>query len=307
MNIQDIDYANAKYLSEKCEDLPIILGFCQPETPKFDFSTKYPNEDDPRFVLPSLLPYHRKLLKVLENDEVIVGIFHVPENENRPYPLCAQYSTYYLDKKNPEKECGGGTIGSNHAFPPIHQRDKGIDRDDWVRIVDFINDVVIKKLNFTKTFEYGNLEEFHSYWPRPEIDRPNPKPIGEDFRGEDGVLRRLEALFEDDKVRVEISSLPERDTELCSPTKYGYCIDVFQDGKCISGNKLQSAVMWPPIRERKFGIDYNDWDRIQDAVKQTLDFLEIRTNFKYTDDKDKYVYLTTDHKKFDSIMVMKKK
>lgn len=306
MNTQDITPEQAHFLAEKAGDLPIQLGYFRPETPTFDFSKRIPHSEDPRFVLGDLSPYHRKLVRIWENDEVLVGVFYVPENENQPYPLSAQYSIYYVDKANPEKDHGGGICPSEFCYPPVVKRDKGIDRGDFIKLQNFINEG-LKIKGFKTQFPLEDASSYHVYWLRPEIDEPHPGKIGEDYRAPDGALRRLEAVFENEIVRVEVTAHVERYTELTAKSGYFYSIDLFQNGRCISGHSFQSVVQWPPLRERKFGIDYHDWMRIQEAVKQILDFREIRTSFPIVDDQERYVYFAGDKDKLDSIIVMKKR
>ncbi|MEK6883359.1 MAG: hypothetical protein AABY22_27270 [Nanoarchaeota archaeon] len=306
MNIQDISYENAKFLSEKAGDLPIVLGYKQKEYPVFNFNINKPNLEDNRFVLPDCSPFTRKLVKTLENDEVLVGVFYIPENADYPYPLCSQYSVYYISKLNPEKDYGGGICPSQFVFPPISQRDKGIDRKDFEVLQDFVNEG-LKLKGFNTQFLKEDSSKYHIYYSRPEFDTPHPGPIGTDFRAPDGVLRRLEAVFETNEVRIEVVSMHERYTELTVENGYFYSIDTFKDGKCINGSRIQSVVNWPPLRERKFGLDYDDYMRIQKRVNETLEFLKFETRFPIVDDGEKYCYMTKDKEKFNSIFVIKKK
>jgi hypothetical protein len=173
-------------------------------------------------------------------------------------------------------------------------------------MIKFVNEG-LKLKGFKTQFESEDPIVYHEYLPRPEFDEPHPGPIGAEFRASDGILRRLEAVFENPEIRIEVAGHIERETELTARNDgYSYSVDVFKEGGCVSVNKIKSQVLWPPIKERKFGVDYHDWVNIQKMVKEILDYFEVRGKFDLKDDKERFVYFS-ENNEFNTIIVAKKR
>ncbi len=303
MNIQDLTYEQCAVLAQNAGDNPILLGFHQPKSPVFNFSKLIPHPEDPRFILGDLSPYSRKLVKTFENNQVLVGVFYTPENRNQPYPLSAQYGVHYIDKSNPDKDYGGGVLPSQFCYPPVADRNKGVDRGDYVKLLEFVNEgLKIKGIN-SPQFPQEDLTSYHVYWPRPEFDLPHPGKIGEEYRAEDGILRRLEGVWTAGSFRIELTAAIERAT---GQDGYWYSLDIFKGGRCIKGIRVASECNWPVLRERKFGPDAHDWERVAQYLKHIFDYYEIRESVPNIDLEEKFVYYASDEK-LDKLIVMKKR
>lgn len=303
MNIQDLTRQQAaQMLSDS--DLPILLGYAKQSLPVFGMDNKVPFPADPRFIIPNISPYTRRLELVRENDEVLVGVFSVPENHDRPYPLCAQYSLYMVDKKNPGRDCGGGVIGCQVPYPPVRDRTKGMDRVDYVRVQEWINDC-LGKSGFSSRFPIDPGESYHRYWADEDVDSIQGES-GTEKRGKDGAMRVLEYTRQNESVYVEVVSMPERFTEHTDDQPC-YSIDFFRpDGRIITGTRIQSAVVWPPLRNRRFGMDYQDYVYTQQAINQVIAARGWGAPFDVDYDKERPCYFAKD-RELNEIIVMKRR
>lgn len=144
-------------------------------------------------------------------------------------------------------------------------------------------------------FLFFHLNSLPTLLTQQEIG-PHTCGVGEQERGSDGLLTRLEAIFEQGDIVVEVYSAIEKDTG----NEYG--IDLFKNGKYFDSSRMTSIVQFPPIRERKFGPDHQDWKNIQRYVNAAMRYHNL-PEFHLNDDLHPYHYMST-NEWFTDIMIV---